>query len=207
MEKPLIFITILFIGEMICIIIFLSKYPEIHKTKYHKITKDIYEAEEKEENQIVQEFENIFGKLCKGGLDFSCIDFGFRIIITYIICIIMGILSSIGSFAYCCSKNNKIVCSVLFIISALLNINNIDLAFQKDEMSLEGNIYKYDDELNHRIKKAINMVYTRSAYLKATSILILIIIIAKMLNLYLLKDEENKVNNIENINTYNQYAE
>ena len=85
-------------------------------------------------------------------------------------------------------KNKFILLGLLLIISvgfAVLStnlnitgnsVNNIDLAFQKDEMNLEGNIYKYDDELNHRIKKAINMVYTRSAYLKATSILILIIV-------------------------------
>ena len=207
MEKPLIFIFILFIGEMICIILFLSKYPEINERKYHLITRDIYEAEEKKENKIVREFENIFGKLCKGGLDFSCIHIDFRTIITYIICIVIGIFSPIGSFAYCCSKNNKKGALVVFIISGLLNMNNIDLAFQKDEVNFDGNIYLYDDDLNNRIKKAINMVYTRSSYLKATSILISIIIIAKIFNLYLLKDEEDNNNNIGNLNAFNQNAE
>ena len=204
MEKPLVFIIILFIGEMICLILFLNKYPEIQERKYHQITRDIYEAEEKEDNQIVREFENIFGKLCKGGSDFSCFDIGLRTIITYIICIIIGILSSIGSFAYCCSKNNKKGALVVFIISGLLNMNNIDLAFQKDEVNFDGNIYLYDDDLNNRIKKAINMVYTRSSYLKATSILISIIIIAQIFNLYLLKDKEDNDNNISNLNAFNQ---
>ena len=200
MEYPLIFIIILFTAEIICVIIFLSKYPEIYDTKYRHLTRDIYNAEGKIETPIVKEFESIFGKLCKGK-DLSCIDFNFTQILTYLFCIIISIFSGIGAFSYCCAKNNKKGALVVFIISALLNIYNIVIAFEKDEISIDGEIYQYDEELNHRIKKAVDMVHTRSIYLKTTSFLILIIIIAIIPNLFFLKYEAN---NNQNLNSNNQ---
>ena len=201
MKYPLIFIIILYIIEIICIILYLGYYSEIYDNKYHELTRDIYEAENKKEIDIVEEFENIFGELCKGLLDFSCLKIDLTIVLLYIICIIIGILSTIGSFAYCCAKNNIKGAIVVFIISAALNIVNIVCAFEKDEINIKGNIYQYEDELNSRIKDAVDMIHTRSSYLKATSFLILIIIIVIISNLFLLKHETD---NIENLNRNNK---
>ena len=208
MDYPLIFIIILFIIEIICIILYLHYYSEIYDRKYNnlmfcifilwkylseRLTDDIYEAEDKSETKIVEEFENIFGKKCRG---LSCLRFDFSVIIPYIICIIIGLFSAIGSFAYCCAKNNLIAAIVIFIICALLNIYNICGAFEKEEINVEGNIYKYDNELNSRIKDAVDMVHTRSIFLKTTSFLILIIIIVIILNLFLLKKKTDKTKNL-----------
>ena len=81
-----------------------------------------------------------------------------------------------------------------------MDLYNIDSAYTEDEMYLYGNIYKYDEELNNRIRDALDMINKRSLYLKKTSIMILIIIVSIFFNSFLIKIKEDK-KSLQNANS------
>ena len=86
MDYALLFVIFLLISEITCIVIYLSKYPEIFDLKYNDLTHDIYDSENKKDTEIVLEFERIFGKICKKIL---CFEPDFREFFTWIFCILM----------------------------------------------------------------------------------------------------------------------
>ena len=199
-DYALLFILILFIVEIICIILYISKYIEIFDPKYKQLTRDIYKSEIKKSSEILEEFEKIFGTICK---TLICIELDFREFFTILFCILIIIFSGIGSFSsrYCSKTFGcKVCCVIILIISGVMNVYNIDSAFSEDGKNLYSKyIYFYDEDLNNRMREALNMIHIRSLYLKTTSIMILIIIIAIIPNLCLIKTDE------DNIPIQNQY--
>ena len=192
MDYALLFVIFLLISEITCIVIYLSKYTEIFDLKYNDLTHDIYDSENKKDTEIVLEFERIFGKICKKIL---CFEPDFREFFTWIFCILMVLFSAIGGLTPLCNSKDsccRIYSLILLVIAAFMDLYNIDSAFTEDEMYLYGNIYKYDEELNNRIRDALDMIYKRSLYLKPTSIMILIIIVAIFVNSFLIKKKEDK---------------
>ena len=204
MDYAKLYILFLFIAEIISIIIYLSKYSDIFDSKYSDLTHDIYDFENKKETQIVLEFERIFGKICK---EWLCIEADFREFFTYLFCILIIIFTAIGSFtSFCNSKTSKCrICSLLvLIIAAFVDAYNIDSAFTEDGIYLDGYIYLYDEDLNNRIRVALDVVYSRSLYLKPTSFIILIIIVAIFANSFLIKNKED-INPYINANIQYRY--
>ena len=160
--------------------------------------KDIYRLDNYERTEFLEELEKIFGSICGSMI---CVDIELRDFFTYTICTLISIFSGIGSFSSSfCSKTFvcRAFCVIILIISALMNIYNIDTAFSEDGKNISSkNIHIYDGDINTRINEAIDMLYTRSLYLKSTSIIILVIIIAIILFLYLIKKNEDN-NQIQN---------
>ena len=104
----------------------------------------------------------------------------------------MIIFSAIGGLRNLGISQNSGCSLILLFIAAFMNLYNIDSAYTEDEIYLYGNIYKYDEELNNRIRDALDMINKRSLYLKPTSIMILIIIVAIFFNSFLIKIKEDK---------------
>ena len=112
----------------------------------------------------------------------------------------MIIFSAIGGLRNLCNSKNSGCSLILLFIAAFMDLYNIDSAYTEDEMYLYGNIYKYDEELNNRIRDALDMINKRSLYLKTTSIMILIIIVAIFFNSFLIKIKEDK-KSLQNANS------
>ena len=101
MDYALLFVIFLLISEIACIVIYLSKYPEIFDTKYDDLIDDIYYSENWEKTEIVLEFERIFGIVCKKIL---CLGSELKDFFTWVFCIFMIIFSEIGGLRIAIQK-------------------------------------------------------------------------------------------------------
>ena len=180
MENILVIIIILFICEIICLFIYCDKYPEIFN--YKSLMKEICFRENNKNTYIVDEFEKIFGQLCYKGKftyqldprDIFINGFCFMVsFLSFISIIITSLLPRIYLY--------KVSSIILLVFSSFFNFYNIFIAFKEDGVNLSDNkIYIYSEEFNNQIREALDFANNRAKYLKATSFIILIIILIEI---------------------------
>ena len=192
MENKLIIIIILFICEIICLYIYCDIYPEIYN--YKSLMKDICFHENNKNTYIVKEFEKVFGQLCEKGKFLYKLDP--RDILINAFCFMVSFLSFIAIvitalfpriFIY------KVSTIILLVVSICFNFFNIFISFREDGVNLsDSKIYIYDKEFNNQIKEGLDFAYNRAKYLKATSFIVLIIILIEIPLLVSLKENNKK---------------
>ena len=187
----LVIIIILFICENICLYIYCDKYPDIFN--YQSLMKEICFHENNKNTYIVNEFEKIFGQFCDEGK--FVYSFDPREIITNGFSFMVSLLSLIGILvATLLSRifNYKIFSLLFLVLSMTFNAYNIITSFREDGVNLQDSkIYIYNEEFNNQIREGLDYAFNRAKYLKATSFIVLIIILIEMPLLICLKENNN----------------
>ena len=165
-----ILLIALLIPIFIAIILFQVKFVAKFEYKEFMSTLEnkVYERNETNPNDIIEPFEDIFGKYYDNAglwIAFYIITSYSVLIVTIVELIILVIIQLQKNCCACCCKK---CCSIYFIIHSLLNMI-IYLAFafdEKSEINLEKDkIYSFDEEFNKEIKKNLDFMKSRKIFL------------------------------------------